>query len=157
EECRQEEDPSAAKSEDCPAEITTGSEGDRDGDGSAKPPAAVRTASPVPPGPSEVEPEVTDEVTVTFGDRRYRARGLAKNTTWDVLGVNVLASNTTGLFVDSFDLYSAKHRTAFASQAATELGVQEPALRKDLGRLLLKLEELQDRHLRGVINPQPAQ
>ena len=80
----------------------------------------------MPPAPEEVEAEVSDdEAIMTFGNRRYRVRGLAKNTALDVLRVNVLVNNDTGMFVDTFDLYSARHRKAFQDQAAAELGVEE--------------------------------
>lgn len=109
----------------------------------------VRTASPVPPAPAPDEAAVSEhEVVLTFGTRKYRVRGLDKNTTSDVLRVNLLASNGTGMFIDTFDLYSAKHRSGFQAQAAAELSVEETTVKADIGRVLLKLEELQDVRLR---------
>ena len=114
----------------------------------------IRTASPLPPAPHEVEAEVdADEVRLTFGNRRYRVRGLSKNLSYDVLKVNVLVSNDTGLFVDTFDLYSAKHRRSFVVQAAQELHVEEQTIKTDLGRVLLKLEELQDKNITEQTQP----
>ena len=98
-----------------------------------------------------------DEAVMTFGNRRYRVRGLGKNTSLDVLRVNILVSNGVGMFVDTFDLYSAKHRRAFQQQAAVELGVEEATIKKDLGRVLLKLEELQDAQLQELLTPKQAQ
>ncbi len=122
------------------------------------PDIAVRTASPVPEAPAEIEAEVTDdEAVMTFGNRRYRVRGLAKNTSLDVLRVNVLVSNGVGMFVDTFDLYSAKHRRTFQQQAAIELGVEEATIKKDVGRVLLKLEELQDAQMRALLQPKNTQ
>jgi hypothetical protein len=118
----------------------------------------IRTASPVPPAPAEVEAEVRDdEVVITFGNRRYRVRGLERNTALDVLRVNVLASNGTGMFIDTFDLYSARHRKAYQEQAAVELRVEEQTIKTDLGRLLLELEEVQDKRLREMLTPTPTQ
>ena len=109
---------------------------------------------PCQPAPQDVEAEVdADEVRLTFGNRRYRIRGLAKNLAYDVLKVNVLVTNDIGLFVDSFDLYSAKHRKAFVVQAAAELHVEEQTIKTDLGRVLLKLEELQDQHIAEQLKP----
>jgi hypothetical protein len=143
--------------DDIPVEVEAANEnrkGEQDAQDHDTP---IRTSSPVPPAPQEIEAEVSDdELSVTFGDRHYRVRGLAKNTTWDVLRVNVLVSNDTGLFVDTLDLYSAKHRNLFVSQAAAELGVEVQTVKKDVGQLLLKLEELQDRQMRALLNPQPA-
>ena len=114
----------------------------------------LRTASPVPMPPVENEPEVSDdEVTMTFGNRRYRVRGLKKNSTLDVLKVNLLVSNGVGVHVDSFDFYSAKNRKAFQDQAALELHVEVEVIKRDLGRFLLQLEEVQDRHLQALLAP----
>lgn len=117
----------------------------------------IRAASPVPPAPPGDEAEVgDDEVNLTFGNRRYRVRGFAKNLSFDVLRVNVLAANDTGLFIDTFDLYSAKHRRSFVAQAAAELAVEEDTVKKDVGRVLLKLEEVQDRQIEAALTPADA-
>jgi hypothetical protein len=58
------------------------------------------------------------------------------------------------LFVDTFDLYAAKHRRSFVVQAALEMGVDEVVVKKDLGRVLLKLEELQDQRISAALTPQ---
>jgi hypothetical protein len=126
----------------------------------APPPAPeppVRTASPVPPVPPPDETAVTEnEVILTFGSRRYRVRGLSKNATPDVLKVNLLASNGVGMHVDSIDLYSAKHRAGFVEQAAAELNVEPATVKHDLGRVLLKLEEVQDARFRQAEQVKPA-
>ncbi len=114
----------------------------------------ILTASPLPPAPKDADAEVkNDEVVMTLGDRRYRVRGWTKNLSFDQMRVNVLASTAKGMFVDTFDLYAAKHRRAFTLQAAVELGVQENTIKKDLGRVLLKLEELQDQHIQATLKP----
>lgn len=82
-----------------------------------------------------------------FGDRRYRVRGWTRNLSFDQLRVNVMAANDNGMFVDCFDLYAAKHRKSFGAQASEELKVDEQTIKKDLGRVLLKLEELQDANI----------
>jgi len=87
------------------------------------------------------------EILITFGQeedtRRYRARGLAKNTAFDSLKVNLLASCGERFYVDTLDLYSAKQRGSYLTQAAIELQVKEEILKADLGRVLLRLEQLQ--------------
>ncbi len=116
--------------------------------------APVQTASPLPPLPKEPEAHVDDdEVVVTFGDRRYRVRGWQKNLAFDQLRVNVMASNERGMFVDTFDIYAAKYRRTFIAQAAADLAVEENTIKKDLGRLLLKLEELQDNRIEDLTTP----
>jgi hypothetical protein len=109
-------------------------------------------ASPVPPGPSSPSlPAVNaGEVSLTLGDRRWRVRGLEKNLSYEVLRVNVLVSFNDAFHVDTFDLYSARHRQAFLKQASEELSFKEEILRKDLGKVLLELETLQDAQIRRL-------
>jgi DNA primase catalytic core len=103
-------------------------------------------ASPMPPAPNaEVPCEVTDAaVHFTFHDRRYRVRGLAKNAGGEVLKVNLMASRLDAFFVDTLDLYSARQRASFVTQAALELQLTDDIVRADVGRVLRKLEDLQE-------------
>ncbi len=112
-------------------------------------------ASPLPPAPSEQTPAQVreNEIVLAFGDRRWRVRGLAKNLAYDVLKVNVLASQGERFHVDTLDLYSAKARGSYLAQAAIELQLSDEILKTDLGRVLLKLEELQDAAIRKVLEP----
>ena len=121
-------------------------------------PGPILMASPVPPPPQDIEADISgDEVVMQLGHRRYRVRGLSKNMAFDQMKVNVLASTEKGMFVDTFDLYIARHRRQFIVQAAVELGVEEQAIKKDLGRVLLKLEELQDEQITEMMQPkEPA-
>ena len=50
--------------------------------------------------------------------------------------------------VDTLDLYSARQRGAFTKQAAEELGIKEEVIRRDLGRVLLKLEQMHDEQIK---------
>ena len=77
-------------------------------------------------------------MTMQLGHRRYRVRGLSKNLAFDQMKVNVLATTDKGMYVDTFDLYVARHRRQFIAQAAIELGVEEQTIKKDLGRVLLE-------------------
>ena len=88
-----------------------------------------------------------------LGHRRYRIRGLSKNLAFDQLKVNVLATTDAGMYVDTFDLYIARHRRQFVIQAAAELDVEEQTIKKDLGRVLLKLEELQEEQITKTMEP----
>ncbi len=105
-----------------------------------------------------------NEITLLFGDgvqaRRWRVRGLAKNLAYEVLKVNVLVAASTeagGAFhVDSFDLYAARARSAYLAQAAAELGVSVDLLKADLGRVLLKLEALQDEAIQAALKPKES-
>jgi DNA primase catalytic core len=102
----------------------------------------------------DVPTEVTaTEVVLRLGDRRYRVRGLPKNLSFDQLRVNILASRGEGFFVDTLDLYSARHRAAFVKEAAREMAVEEETSRRDLGLVLLKLEELQEAAIARAVTP----
>lgn len=87
------------------------------------------------------------EITATLGDRFYRIRGLDKNNAYEQLRINLLVRFGQQFYVDHLDLYLAKQRTSFVKQACIETGLQEAVLNQDLGRLLLKLETLQDTRL----------
>jgi DNA primase len=110
-------------------------------------------ATPVPPAPSIDTPTIQSdsELILTYGTRRYRIRGWKKPLNPEALKVNLLVSKDTRFHVDSFDLYQAKARAGFIKQAGLELGEAEDTLKHDLGRVLLKLEELQTEQLNAVL------
>jgi DNA primase catalytic core len=113
------------------------------------------TPTPAPPGPgcnipAEVKPQ---EIIIPQENRRWRIRGLARNTTYEVMKVNVQVSLNGNFHVDTLDLYAARHRTSYIKQAATELEVDEEIIKKDLGKVLLKLEDLQDEMIKQALEP----
>ncbi len=112
-------------------------------------------ASPLPPAPSvSLDAELRDnEVILAFAERRYRVRGLAKNLAYDLLKINLLTSIGDAFHVDTLDLYNARARQSYISQAAIELRVTEECLKSDLGRVLLRLEALQDQQIQTALKP----
>lgn len=98
-----------------------------------------------------------DEATLALGDREYRVRGLGKNLSYAELRVNVRARRGEKVHVDTFDLLSARPRAHFAKEAADELGVALEVAKRDLGRLLLELEALQDRRIKEALQPKPKE
>jgi len=130
--------------------------------------AEPEPVAPTEPEPATAAPAPTIDVPVEMrgediflqqGDRRYRIRGLHKNMSYELLKVNVLVSGKTprgesAFHVDTLDLYSARQRSGFTKQAAEELGIKEEVLRRDLGRVLLKLEELQDEQIKKALEPE---
>jgi hypothetical protein len=117
-------------------------------------PYIERQASPEPAAPKDVEAEVkTSEVTIAQGDRTYRVRGLAKNMSYDQMKVNLLARRNGGFHVDTFDLYAARPRATFIKLVGKELGIEENTIKKDLGQVLLKLEQLQDEQITAALAP----
>ncbi|HET8655022.1 MAG TPA: toprim domain-containing protein [Longimicrobiaceae bacterium] len=112
-----------------------------------EPPKAPPPASPVPPLPEHVEPEVErrgSELLLSVEGLSFRVRGLEKSAAPDVLRVNLLLRQGERFHVDTLDLYAAKPRALFVSQAARELGLKEEPLKKALGAVLLKLEALRE-------------
>ena len=104
-----------------------------------------------------------DEILLHFGERRYRIRGLAKNLSHETLKINVLVSRQHSddpasqvYYVDAFDLYAARARSAYIVQAARELAVREEVIKHDLGRVLLKLESLQAQRMAAALQVEPA-
>ncbi len=119
-----------------------------------KPNDEMITATVLPQPAIEVKAEVKDNVILMcFSNRRYRIRGLEHNTVSNHLKVNILVNREAALHVDTFDLYSARHRDNFCKQSSIELGVGEDVFKKDLSQVLLKLELLQDKNLSQVLTP----
>jgi DNA primase len=118
-------------------------------------PAAAVPSAPTADAPAQVSER---EAVIVFGEgkdaRRWRVRGLPKNLAVGVLKVNVMVSAEDGRFhVDTLDLYAARARVVFVQQAASELAIAEGVLKTDLGRVLLKLEALQDEAIREALEP----
>ena len=112
-------------------------------------------ASPVAV-PADVPAQVSDdEVVMSFGERRWRIRGLAKNLSPETLKVNVLVGRGDAYYVDSFDLYAARSRQQYLLHAAQELAVREEFIKADLGRVLLKLEAVQAARIKAALKVEP--
>ena len=92
--------------------------------------AAVAAKEEAASGSSLAAVVVGDEVVVSIEDRRYRVRGLEKNTSFEVLKVNVPASRGEGFHVDTLDLYAARPRAAFIKLAAVEMGLKEEFVKR---------------------------
>jgi len=124
----------------------------REGDVSPaeSPPATLLPAPPAAELPVSVSEQ---EVVIAVGDRRYRVRGLARNLSYDVMKVNLLATRAEGFHVDTLDLYSARQRSAFVKQASLELGLEARVVKSDVGRVLLELERLQDEQIQRALAP----
>lgn len=129
-------------------EVEAGTESDVNPDETPLP------ATVMPAIPEELDVEIKDnELIAHFGQRRYRIRGFEKNLSYDMLKINLLVSQGEGLHVDTFDLYATKPRANFIRQAAIELGVKEEIVKKDLAKLLLRLEILQEENIRETLTP----
>ena len=115
---------------------------------------------PLPPAPAAKEedtPPATangDEVAFTFGERQWRVRGIGKNLSFESLRVQLRVMHGESYHLDTLDLCNAKHRQSFLAQAHGETGLAADALKRDLGQVLLKVEELQERHIRKTVEPE---
>ena len=114
-------------------------------------------ASPIPPAsPPDVPAQVSDrDVVIRLGERLWRARGLARNSSAEAMKINLmvrrpLAGGDEAFHVDGLDLLSAKARASFAAEAAGELGLALDVIKRDLGQVLLKLETIQDERLEAA-------
>jgi DNA primase catalytic core len=122
-------------------------------------PAPAAPMQPRVESQGNVQVEVRGEdVLLKFGEREYRVRGLQKNLSAELLRVNlrVMATNARGemgLHVDTLDLSMARPRMAFIKQVAEELGIKEEIIRRDVGKVLFKLEELRDEQIKEALQP----
>ena len=118
----------------------------------------VLPARVLPDAPAEpVQAEVKDnDIIINREDRRYRIRGLHKNLSYDVLKINLLVTLGDKLHIDTFDLYQSRPRATFIKQASIELGLNEEAIKSDLGKVLMQCEALQEDRIRKAQAPKPA-
>ena len=118
-------------------------------------PIRSRAPSPVPPvtpassGAFPPPPALQvkgDELSLVIGERRWRVRGLPNKPMPGSLRVNVLVSRDSGAFhVDTLELYSSRQRALYTKLASEELMIEERIIKRDLGELLLRLEEYIER------------
>jgi len=111
-----------------------------------------------------------ESVFIRIHDREYRVRGLEKNTSFEVLKVNLRvlypgstgnrqsgnSGNNTGearFHLDTLDFYRAKERAHFVAAAAAETLLDPDLIKRDLGKVLLALEALQEERLRAELEP----
>jgi hypothetical protein len=112
------------------------------------------------PGPEKINVPYRmsgDDIEITLGDRSYRVRGLQRNLSYEVLKVNIRVLQGERYYIDTLDVYNARHRMAFINAAAEELKIEIDTLKRDVGRVLLKLEELQESHITQTLKPEKPQ
>jgi DNA primase len=113
----------------------------------------VQRAALAPVEELDVKQTEGGELLFTFDERVWRIRGWQKNLGPEQMRVNAQVRRDDAYHVDTLDVYSAKARGLFLKAAAVELGNQEETLKRDLGRVLLKLETLQDEAIRATLAP----
>jgi DNA primase len=119
-------------------------------------------ASPVPPlPPAQLVLETrNDGLYAQLGEgaqaRMYRVRGLEQNSGAEQLKIQLYVQRGEAFFIDKLDLYSSKQRQIFINQACVELGVSDEIIKKDLGKVLLGLEQEQLKKSDENKNPSSA-
>jgi len=103
--------------------------------------SAVAPAKPPKPWAGLDIEERRHEVRVTIGDRVWRIRGLAKNTSYESMRLNLMVTRGEAFFVDIFEVYLVRHRASYVKQASQVLKVDESIVDSDLGKLVLWLED----------------
>jgi DNA primase catalytic core len=116
----------------------------------AAPPGAAGAGDACP----EPTPVNGDEVAFTFGERQWRVRGIGKNLSFESLRVQLRVMHGDSYHLDTLDLCNAKHRQGFLGQAHGETGIAAEVLKRDLGQVLLQVEELQEQHIRKTVEPE---
>jgi DNA primase catalytic core len=116
-------------------------------------------ATPVPvlPASGVTVQQGDNELFITLGDRLYRVRGLDKNSSADQMKIQLLVKRDETFHMDKLDLYSSKQRQVFINQASVELGLKDEIIKKDLGKVLLTLEEQQAKQQGDSADKKPAE
>ena len=92
--------------------------------------------------------KVGDFHELALGSRTYRVGGLEKNGSLEALKITLRVMTDEGLFhVDGLDLYRDGERRKFIERAAEETLLEKELLKRDLGKLLLALEQAQEKRL----------
>ena len=92
-----------------------------------------------------------------LGDRVYRVGGLEKNHSLEVMKITLRVMIENGFFhIDALDLYRDIERRKFIERAAEETQLEKELLKRDLGKLLLCLEQLQEERLNAPLEAAAA-
>ena len=96
------------------------------------------------------------QITFIRGDRLYKVQGLERNMSSLTLRVSLQVSRQDLVYLDTLDLVKARSRAAFIQAAAVELFTDESSVKKDLGLLLLQLEDLRNRQIEASKSQAPT-
>ena len=97
-----------------------------------------------------------EDYVLELAERSYRVRGLQKNGSLEVLKVNLRLVCGERFHLDTLDFYRSKDREAFVRAAASETTLEPDLIKRDLGKLLLALEQVQEERIREATESQPA-
>lgn len=91
-----------------------------------------------------------DSHEITFGQRLYRIGGLEKNNSPEALKITLRVTVDGLMHVDSLDLYRDGERRKFIDRASEETTLEKDLLKRDLGKLLLLLEQAQEQRFNAA-------
>jgi DNA primase len=94
--------------------------------------------------------KVGDSHEITFGQRLYRIGGLEKNNSPEALKITLRLTVDGLMHVDSLDLYRDGERRKFIDRASEETTFEKDLLKRDLGKLLLLLEQAQEQRFNAA-------
>ena len=89
-----------------------------------------------------------------LGPREYRVGGLEKNNSLEVMKVSLRLRHGDLFHLDGFDLLRDGERRRFIERAAEETRLEKELIKRDLGKLLLLLEEEQQARLTASLKPE---
>jgi len=93
---------------------------------------------------------------MTIGERLYRVGGLEKNNSLEVLRITLRITHHGLMHVDSLDLYRDGERRKFIDRVVEETLLEKELLKRDLGKLLLALEQTQEARLNATGDDEEA-
>jgi DNA primase len=124
--------------------------------------AAERVAPLEPEKAADKKSDLADDVPsliaqadyyfLQLGSREYRVGGLEKNNSLDVLKVALRVRHGEDFHLDTIDLAKDNDRRRFIERAHEETRLEKVLIKRDLGRLLLALEEAQQARLNEALS-----
>ena len=121
-------------------------------------PDAAKEEKP-PPAPAPATPALQQRGDVWFLDlegREYRVSGLEKTLGTDALKIALRLRHGERFHLDSIDLCRDMERRRFIERAAEETGLTADLLKRDMGKLLLAVEQAQNEMLKPAERVAPA-
>ena len=88
-----------------------------------------------------------------LGKREYRVGGLDKNNSLEVMKIALRLRHDEDFHLDSFDMARDGERRRFIDRAAEETRLEKDLIKRDLGRLLLLMEQAQTERIRAALEP----
>jgi len=119
----------------------------------------IPVAPVMPAAPPPTQETITAQpgvIEIQFEDRIYRARGMETNTTPSQLRVNLGVMREDKFHIDTLDLYSDQRRHQFLKRAAQELETDEQTIKRDMGRVIFKLEQLRAEQIDAALKSKTA-